>query len=135
LASIVIYAGLAFACLFFTHTLASWLFGDEPVAAVSLKGSEQLLAVGVILLGVFFFAGNLAPSVRFAIELLVNLEGSRQWVVGDFLSFSWRDAVASIGSCIVGAFLMLRGHWLASRLSHRSVVEASSDGVSNREHS
>jgi hypothetical protein len=104
------------------------LFGDEPVPAVSLDGSGQLLAVGVILLGVFFFAGNLAPSVRFAVELFLNLEGSRQWVVGDFLSFSWRDAVATIGSCIVGAFLMLRGRWLANRLSHRPVVETSSDG-------
>ena len=106
----------------------SRLFGDEPMPAVSLDVSGQLPAVGVIILGVFFFAGNLAPSVRFAVELFLNLEGSRQWPVGDFLSFGWRDAVASNGSCIVGAFFMLRGHWVASRLSHRRVVETSNDG-------
>lgn len=128
LARVVIYSALSFVCLFLTNTLGWWLFGDEPAPSVPTDPPRILLAVGVILIGVFLFAGNLAASVRFLVEFCVNLEGSRQWAAGDFVAFSWRDAVVSIGSVLVGAALMLRGGSIARRLSPRDAEETSSEG-------
>jgi hypothetical protein len=106
---------VAAACLFRAELFAGRLFPDRPLQLAALS-REDLLVVGVALLGVSSVAAAAPGVIRFAGKMLWFAQGSRQAQFLASMAGSWEELAKSVLELFVGAALAAKAGRLGSAL-------------------
>jgi hypothetical protein len=101
-------------CLFAGSALAERFFDDRP-AAMSIS-QQDLLMVGLVLIGVSKVVAGLPAILRFAGQALWYAQGSQQSSFLPAMERSWTALVNNMLEVVVGGLLVAKSRWLASKL-------------------
>ena len=112
LASLVVIGAMALPLIFHSETLVSWVFPKSDTKIACAVTRQDLLVVGLFIVGAWILATNLPYLARLGVEVLWYAEGERRAALGMELSAEFFESRAF--EALGGLFTVIAG-WVLFR--------------------